>query len=80
MTDTKPDAFSTLAQARTSVRGFTDQPVPDALLHELLVSARLAPSGANLQPGSFVQVRGAVREAHGAGAGRGGSRSTAPTR
>lgn len=57
------DPFSTLAQARTSVRGFTDQPVPEALLHELLVSARLAPSGANLQPGSFVQVRGAVREA-----------------
>jgi nitroreductase len=57
------DAFAALACARTSVRGFTDQPVPDALLRELLVSARLAPSGANLQPGSFIQVRGAVREA-----------------
>jgi nitroreductase len=37
--------------------------VADALLHEVLVQARLAPSGANLQPGAFVQVRGAVREA-----------------
>ena len=69
MTESRPlsgtpesDAFAALARARTSVRGFTAQPVPDALLHELLVSARLAPSGANLQPGSFIQVRGAVRE------------------
>ncbi|CAM8628614.1 NfnB Nitroreductase [Comamonadaceae bacterium] len=57
------DAFTALARARTSVRGFTGQPVPDALLHDLLINARLAPSGANLQPGSFIQVRGAVREA-----------------
>ena len=45
------------------MRGFTDQPVPDSLLHDVLINARLAPSGANLQPGSFIQVRGAVREA-----------------
>ncbi|WP_293661081.1 nitroreductase [Rhodoferax sp. OV413] len=56
------DAFAALAAARTSVRGFTTQPVNDELLRELLATARLAPSGANLQPGSFVQVRGAVRE------------------
>lgn len=56
------DPFAALAAQRTSVRGFTSQPVPDDLLHALLVSARLAPSGANLQPGSFIQVRGAVRE------------------
>ena len=54
--------FAPLAAARTSVRGFTEQPVPQALLEELLVTARLAPSGANLQPGAFIQVRGAVRE------------------
>lgn len=60
---TEPDAFTALARARTSVRGFTDQLVPDALLHDVLVNARLAPSGANLQPGSFIQVRGAVRQA-----------------
>lgn len=57
-----PDGFAALAAARTSVRGFTAQPVPQSLLEELLVTARLAPSGANLQPGAFVQVRGAVRE------------------
>jgi nitroreductase len=56
------DAFAALARARSSVRGFTAQPVPDALLRELLISARLAPSGANLQPGSFIQVRGEVRK------------------
>jgi nitroreductase len=28
----------------------------------VLVQARMAPSGANLQPGSFVQVRGVVRQ------------------
>ena len=33
------------------------------MLQALLTSARLAPSGANLQPGSFVWVRGDVREA-----------------
>jgi len=57
------DPFAELVSLRTSVRGFTSQPVPDDLLHDLLVTARLAPSGANLQPGTFVQVRGAVREA-----------------
>ncbi|WP_333845385.1 nitroreductase [Limnohabitans sp.] len=48
---------------RRSTRAYLPTPVADALLHEVLVQARLAPSGANLQPGAFVQVRGAVREA-----------------
>lgn len=56
------DAFSALAAARTSVRGFTEQDVEPTLLAEILATARLAPSGANLQPGAFIQVRGAVRE------------------
>jgi nitroreductase len=56
------DVFSALANARTSIRGFTSQSVPEPLLQELLTTARLAPSGANLQPGAFIQVRGAVRE------------------
>jgi nitroreductase len=37
--------------------------VPEDALHELLITARQAPSGANLQPGSFVWVRGDVRHA-----------------
>jgi nitroreductase len=55
--DTLPD----LLLQRKSVRAFTQQPVPDALLLRLMEAARRAPSGANLQPGTFVQVRGAVR-------------------
>ena len=33
------------------------------MLHEVLIQARRAPSGANLQPGCFVQVRGSARDA-----------------
>ena len=55
--------FAQLAKDRRSVRGFLPAPVPERLLHALLVTARQAPSGANLQPGSFVWVRGGVREA-----------------
>ena len=33
------------------------------MLHEVLIQARCAPSGANLQPGCFVQVRGSARDA-----------------
>jgi nitroreductase len=55
-------SFTHLSQARRSVRGFLTTKVPDTLLHQLLVTARLAPSGANLQPGGFVAVRGSVRE------------------
>lgn len=56
------DAFETLAQARHSVRAFLPGPVPQALLERLLTTARLAPSGANLQPGRFWAVEGAARE------------------
>lgn len=48
---------------RHSVRGYLSTPVDDALLAHLLTQARCAPSGANLQPGSFVHVRGGVRHA-----------------
>ena len=48
---------------RHSVRGYLPAPVDDALLAHVLTQARWAPSGANLQPGAFVQVRGGVREA-----------------
>ena len=56
-------SFTQLATQRRSVRAYLPTPVTDALVHEVLAQARLAPSGANLQPGTFVQVRGAVREA-----------------
>lgn len=55
-------SFSQLVTDRRSVRAYLPTPVSEAVLHEVLVQARLAPSGANLQPGAFVQVRGVVRE------------------
>ncbi len=50
-----------LFAARRSIRAFLPTPVADETLHELLRLARLAPSGANLQPGEFIAVRGAAR-------------------
>src|SRR2546427_173619 len=63
--DTLPfgDAHEALVHARRSVRAYRPDPVPDALLHQLLQSARRAPSGGNLQPGQFTQVRGSLRDA-----------------
>lgn len=61
MTASDKDPFSVISSQRRSVRAYTAQAVPDALLHQLLATARQAPSGANLQPGAFVAVRGDVR-------------------
>ena len=55
------DDFSSLVRARRSTRGFLDTPVSQEVVRALLQSARLAPSGANLQPGAFVAVQGAAR-------------------
>jgi nitroreductase len=60
---TSPDPFASLSSQRHSVRAYLPTPVPETLLHELLVTARQAPSGANLQPGRFIQVQGEVRRA-----------------
>jgi nitroreductase len=50
-------------QDRRSTRAYLPTHVPEPVLHNVLTSARLAPSGANLQPGTFVWVRGEAREA-----------------
>lgn len=63
---TDAQRLATLLAQRTSVRAYTQQEVAPALLEELLREARLAPSGSNLQPGGFVQVRGVVRASMGA--------------
>ena len=47
---------------RRSVRAYLPTPVPEELLAEVMVAARLAPSGANLQPGIFISLRGEVRQ------------------
>ena len=52
---------SLAALQRRSIRGFTPQPVADAVLDAILQEARQAPSGANLQPGYFWQVCGDLR-------------------
>ncbi|MCX8517008.1 MAG: nitroreductase family protein, partial [Rhodoferax sp.] len=57
------DTFAERAQSRRSVRAFLPTPLPDGLLHSVLQTARLAPSGANLQPGSFIAVQGQARAA-----------------
>lgn len=48
--------------ARRSVRSYLPRPVPDALLLQVLVAARRAPSGANLQPGTFLSIQGEARQ------------------
>lgn len=53
--------LAALLAQRSSVRAYTAQEVPPPVLHELLARARRAPSGSNLQPGGFVQVRGNER-------------------
>jgi len=48
-------------ERRRSIRCFLEDPVAPEMLDRLFRTARRAPSGANLQPGSFVHVKGAAR-------------------
>jgi nitroreductase len=57
-----PFEFNQLIRSRSSTRAFLPRHVPEELLKELLYSARQAPSGANLQPGAFIDLREAARE------------------
>lgn len=45
--------------ARRSIRAYLDKPVPRETVARVLVAARAAPSGANLQPGRFHVLTGA---------------------
>ena len=56
------DSFASLAAERRSIRAYQARPVADSLLREVLTLARQAPSGANLQPGSFISVAGGARQ------------------
>ena len=42
---------------RRSIRSFSDRPVADEAVERLLEAARWAPSGGNVQPWRFVEVR-----------------------
>jgi nitroreductase len=48
---------------RISVRAFKPDPLPEALVREILEIARFAPSGGNLQPWNVIAVAGAARDA-----------------
>jgi len=61
-------AFRAALETRRSVREFSTEELPDGVLQECLLAAGSAPSGANLQPWSFVVVQDAelkrrIREA-----------------
>ena len=49
--------FRTQMLTRRTVRHYSSDPVPDALIDEAIAIAGSAPSGANLQPWQFVVVR-----------------------
>lgn len=51
-----------LVAERRSIRAYLPTPVPNDLLRQVVQTARLAPSGANLQPGSFIAVQGDLRQ------------------
>jgi nitroreductase len=60
---TSPIAIPQFMRDRRSTRAYLPTSVSEDELYAVITTARLAPSGANLQPGAFVQVRGEVREA-----------------
>jgi nitroreductase len=50
-------------KSRISIRAFKPDPVPEALVREIIDVARYAPSGGNLQPWKVIAVAGAERDA-----------------
>lgn len=61
-------AFYADMKRRRTVREFSDRPVPSGIIEDCLRTAATAPSGANMQPWSFVVVtdslvKGRIREA-----------------
>jgi len=50
-------AFRAVMETRRSVREFSSEELPEGVIEECLRAAGSAPSGANLQPWSFVVVR-----------------------
>ncbi len=52
-------AFEAAMESRRSVREFSDQPVPRTLIESAIRTASSAPSGAHMQPWTFVAVQNA---------------------
>ncbi len=57
---TEPSALRDALRTNGSVRTFTDEAVPDQVLHDVLDDARFAPSGGNRQPWRVAIVRDAA--------------------
>lgn len=53
------EAFSQVVHSRRSVRVFTDEKIPDAIVEKCLDLALLAPNSSNLQPWDFYWVKSA---------------------
>ncbi len=53
------DDFASLMRRRRSIRAYLDRPVTRAMVEDICRLARMAPSGANLQPGRFHALTGA---------------------
>jgi len=51
------EEFRKVVRSRRSIRRFTDEPIPDAVLADCLELATLAPNSSNLQPWEFFVVR-----------------------
>jgi len=51
-----PEAFKELVNARRSVRKFTAEKIPDAIVHECIDLALLAPNSSNLQTWEFYRI------------------------
>jgi len=54
--------FDQVVRARRSVRGFTDERVPESTLQQIFETASWAPSGTNVQPWQVYVASGEVRD------------------
>ena len=59
MTSSSSPTFDEVVLGRRSIRGFTPEPVPKALIKEIIEIAMRAPSSLNTQPWNFYVVAGA---------------------
>ncbi len=55
------DELMDLLRRRRSIRRYTEEPVPETMLHDLVQAAILAPSGHNAQPWHFTFITDAER-------------------
>ncbi|MGE0828551.1 MAG: nitroreductase [Hyphomonadaceae bacterium] len=56
-------SVSDAIRQRTSIRVYKPDPVPEAVIRDILDVARYAPSGGNVQPWKVIAVAGAARQA-----------------